>query len=557
VLWVLQGGGRAVDISNTPAGSIAATNVQAAINELATDKAPLASPSFTGSVNSLGSITVNGATAYIRTIGDLGSITTTGEIAYIRTSGELATISTTGESANISTYGANANIITNQGQFIGAGTGLTGTAASLTAGSSNGLKSATTTVSVSASTAPTTGQVLTATSSTAATWQTPSGSTYTAGTGLTLTGSVFSVTAGTYAPARSIQTTSFDAVVGGRYTLYNTGSVASITDPTGTAAGQSYTVIMAAGLARFNGAGTQFAASRFELIRSYDGSAWSTLAPRVSDALTVGANGNTWDGSTFTGAQAFSSTTLPTSSGTNAPTPTSLVHLAAATAHNYLSRRVFPNCASRVLGAASVARRGAAAGVIDGDITTTSLLGDYFRVDMLGNGAGSFLANPDAGAVHLQTKWSLMTRVALNYGTNTHAYLTIGDNGNSGIPASGISVGVELTSPTTAKLYYRNGASLTQSAQPGTISGITTATATQDLFFWVDCDGAGGLALYFATKTMVGGTIPAKPTTPIATLTGLASAWTGTGAGWNIRATANNPQVYSALQFRDAVFTEI
>lgn len=40
-------------------------------------------------------------------------------------------------------------------------------------GSTNALKSATTTVNVSSATAPTTGQVLTATSSTAATWQTP------------------------------------------------------------------------------------------------------------------------------------------------------------------------------------------------------------------------------------------------------------------------------------------------------------------------------------------------------------------------------------------------
>jgi len=57
-------------------------------------------------------------------------------------------------------------------------TNATGTAASLTAGEATaalGLKTATTTVSVSGATAPTSGQVLTATSSTAATWQTPSG----------------------------------------------------------------------------------------------------------------------------------------------------------------------------------------------------------------------------------------------------------------------------------------------------------------------------------------------------------------------------------------------
>jgi hypothetical protein len=57
-------------------------------------------------------------------------------------------------------------------------TNATGTASGLTAGEATaalGLKTATTTVSVSGATAPTSGQVLTATSSTAATWATPSG----------------------------------------------------------------------------------------------------------------------------------------------------------------------------------------------------------------------------------------------------------------------------------------------------------------------------------------------------------------------------------------------
>ena len=61
------------------------------------------------------------------------------------------------------------------------GTNITGTAAGLTAGNAtlataaNGLKTASTTVVVSAATAPTSGQVLTATNSTTANWQTPSG----------------------------------------------------------------------------------------------------------------------------------------------------------------------------------------------------------------------------------------------------------------------------------------------------------------------------------------------------------------------------------------------
>lgn len=57
-------------------------------------------------------------------------------------------------------------------------TNCTGTAAGLTSGITNALKSATTTVDVSAATAPSSGQVLTATSSTAATWQNVTSTTY-------------------------------------------------------------------------------------------------------------------------------------------------------------------------------------------------------------------------------------------------------------------------------------------------------------------------------------------------------------------------------------------
>lgn len=57
----------------------------------------------------------------------------------------------------------------------GVATNLTGTATGLTSGITNALKSATTTVDVSAATAPSANQVLTATDSTHATWQTPAG----------------------------------------------------------------------------------------------------------------------------------------------------------------------------------------------------------------------------------------------------------------------------------------------------------------------------------------------------------------------------------------------
>ena len=68
-------------------------------------------------------------------------------------------------------------------------TQCTGTAAGLTAGTAtvaNGLKTATTTVSVSASAAPSTGQTLVAVDSTTATWQTPAGSGNVSNTGTPL-----------------------------------------------------------------------------------------------------------------------------------------------------------------------------------------------------------------------------------------------------------------------------------------------------------------------------------------------------------------------------------
>lgn len=69
---------------------------------------------------------------------------------------------------------------------------LSGTSGSAVVLQARGLKSATTTISISGATAPSSGQVLTATSSTVATWQTPSGG-FTAGGDLTGTSSVQTV----------------------------------------------------------------------------------------------------------------------------------------------------------------------------------------------------------------------------------------------------------------------------------------------------------------------------------------------------------------------------
>jgi hypothetical protein len=78
------------------------------------------------------------------------------------------------------------------------------------------------------------------------------------------------------------KTANFTAVVGGRYIVESGGTV-SITDPSGTAAGDSYEVWIGSGSIQFNGTGTSYTASRFSIRRRYSGSAWTTPSPMLSD----------------------------------------------------------------------------------------------------------------------------------------------------------------------------------------------------------------------------------------------------------------------------------
>ncbi len=128
------------------------------------------------------SATVSGTNTGDQTITLTGDVTGTGTGSFATTVAKIAgttVIGTTG-SGNVA-FSTSPTFVTPDLGTPSAGvmTNATGTAASLTAGTAtvaNGLKSATTTVSVSAATAPSSGQVLTATASTTATWQTPSSS---------------------------------------------------------------------------------------------------------------------------------------------------------------------------------------------------------------------------------------------------------------------------------------------------------------------------------------------------------------------------------------------
>lgn len=91
------------------------------------------------------------------------------------------------------------------------------------------------------------------------------------------------------ASTREIKTASFTAEVNGRYTSSHASVKVVVTDPSGTVAGQIYSVLVGLGTMDF-GSGTVYAASRMEVVRYYSGSAWSTLTPALSDTLALGAD---------------------------------------------------------------------------------------------------------------------------------------------------------------------------------------------------------------------------------------------------------------------------
>jgi hypothetical protein len=82
-----------------------------------------------------------------------------------------------------------------------------------------------------------------------------------------------------------VRTSGFTAAIGGRYIARGTFTV---TDPSGTTAGQEYSVVIGSGSVTIGG--VAFAASRFPVIRQYNGSAWETLAQVINGAVTIGGN---------------------------------------------------------------------------------------------------------------------------------------------------------------------------------------------------------------------------------------------------------------------------
>lgn len=131
--------------------------------------ANLSCTTFTGALSGNATTATTATTATNVTVANEATDTTCFPMFGTAATGNLPPKSNANLTFNSSTGALGAS------SFSGAGTGLTGSATSLTSGITNALASATTTVNVSSATAPTAGQVLTATSGTAATWQTASG----------------------------------------------------------------------------------------------------------------------------------------------------------------------------------------------------------------------------------------------------------------------------------------------------------------------------------------------------------------------------------------------
>jgi hypothetical protein len=110
---------------------------------------------------------------------------------------------------------------------------------------------------------------------------------------------------GTVSGLTAVASTNFTAVIGARYVTTQT---LTITDPTGTAAGQSYEVLIGAGTCTIGG--VSFAPSRVEIVRYYNGTAWATLTPTLSQDLTLNGTANTAPNQTAASASSLMTRSL-------------------------------------------------------------------------------------------------------------------------------------------------------------------------------------------------------------------------------------------------------
>jgi len=160
-----------------------------------------------------------------------------------------------------------------------------------------------------------------------------------------------------------------------------------------------------------------------------------------------------------------------------------------------------------------------------------------------------------SSCANLSARWMMMVRFSCYLGTNTHIMLCLGADCASGVPSSGVNIGMEITSSTSVRLWRCNSGAANYSSA-GTISNASASTATHDQFFWLECDGAGNLNLYYANKAFASA-MPSRPASAICALSGLASGFTdGTLPAMWLRAQSTSLSVAPFLGLRDCTFTE-
>lgn len=257
---------------------------------------------------------------------------------------------------------------------------------------------------------------------------------------------------------------------------------------------------------------------------------------------------------TIGGVISFSSTTRPTSSGSGEVAATSLITLTDSKTENHFTRNLFRMATGSVSGTGTVARRAVSQGIIDGDCATTTSAGAFYKITLVG--AGGSLQGNAISCVDLSSSWQFMLRMSMRMASsNGHLLFCVGADGASGVPSSGVNVGFEITSQTSVRLWRCNsGAAVYSSA--GTISNASAATKTHDHFFWLVNSGSGTLSLYYANKTFAA-VNPARPASPICTLSGVASGGTGSTLPAIFLRSIDTPLGNVAeLLLRDASFTE-
>lgn len=246
---------------------------------------------------------------------------------------------------------------------------------------------------------------------------------------------------------REIKTSNFTAAVNGRYT---TDGTVSVTDPSGTAAGQIYSVLCGSGTATIGG--TAYSPSRLEIVRYYNGSAWSTLTPTITDSVTLGSS-LVFEGATVDANKTTVSVVDPTASRTiTLPNATGTVMLGKASLSRFASEMAtYSNNAKTVVsfGTATCVQfnDGADSAVLELLLNPAQWAGKTVRL-------GAILAvnGTSAGNLRLRFRGGYCNAAALNGAGNGGYMLTSGGNatGFLGDGVSDGSTGSDFAAPTTS-----------------------------------------------------------------------------------------------------------